>query len=223
MPDSKTDDPPARDAPETRGISASGKPRVAAVVGLSLLEVIRALDLPTEVLAAEDPTQTMPRRLGLSDVVDQQIRLFREQVRKKERISDQRTHDLFQLVLRRPDSEEAFLQAGELLAGDSRPPKGIKRLYPEKALYSLSRRQVRRRIKALFGRHIGGFAHGPFTLEAKGHFLLDLDPGGDACALISGLAQAILGRNLRRRLEVSHLSCETRKQDLCRWVVSEPE
>jgi hypothetical protein len=221
--DSKPDGPPAHQALDTSGVSSSGKSRVAAVVGLSLLEVIRALDLPTEVLAAEDPTQTMPRRLGLSDVVDQQIRLFREQVRRKERISDQRTQDLFQLVLRRPDSEEAFFQVGDLRAGNDRPPTGLKRLYPEKGLYSLSRRQVRKRFKTLFGRHIGGFAHGPFTLEAKGHFLLDLDPGGDACALISGLSQAILSRNLRRRLEVSHISCETLKQDLCRWVVSEPE
>ena len=71
------------------GIRPGGKARVSSVVGLSLLEVIRALDLPTEVLAAEDPTQTMPRRLGLSEVVDQQIRLFKEQVRRREKITDQ--------------------------------------------------------------------------------------------------------------------------------------
>ncbi|MFH1765606.1 MAG: hypothetical protein ABIF09_15565, partial [Gemmatimonadota bacterium] len=85
------------------------------MVGLSLLEVIRAQDLPTEVLASEDPTQTMPRRFGLSDVVNQQIRLFREQVRKRERITDRQAQDLFHLVIRRPDSEEVFLNAGELL------------------------------------------------------------------------------------------------------------
>ena len=39
------------------GITPGGKARVSSVVGLSLLEVIRALDLPTEVLAAEDPTR----------------------------------------------------------------------------------------------------------------------------------------------------------------------
>lgn len=205
------------------GIHPGGKKRVSSVIGLSLLEVIRALDLPTEVLAAEDPTQTMPRRLGLSDVVEQQIRLFREQVRKRERITDRHAEDLFHLVLRRPDSEEAFLQAGEMLAADEKPLKGLRRFYPERAKYSLARQRIRKRIRHLFGRHIGGFAQGPFTLEAKGHFLLDLDPGGDACALITGLSQAILSRNLRRRLEVLHTSCEARKQDLCRWVVSEPE
>lgn len=223
MPGSKSNDPPVSQETNSTGIRPGGKGRVASVVGLSLLEVIRALDLPTEVLASEDPTQTMPRRLGLSDVVDQQIRLFREQVRKKERITDQQVHDLFHLVLRRPDSEEAFLQAGELLAGDGRPSKGFRRFSRENALYALSRRQTRKLIRSLFGRHVGGFAHGPFTLEAKGHFLLDLDPGGDGCALVTGLSQGILSRNLRRQIKVAHTSCEARKQDLCRWVVSDSE
>ena len=205
------------------GIRPGGKARVSSVVGLSLLEVIRALDLPTEVLAAEDPTQTLPRRLGLSDVVDQQIRLFKEQVRRREKITDQQAHDLFHLVLRRPDSEEAFLHAGELLIGNIKPLRGLRRLSRDKALFATSRRQTRRRIKTLFGRSIGGFAHGPFSMEAKGHFLLDLDPGGDACALVTGLAQAVLSRNFRRTVEVKHTTCEARKQDLCRWLVSEPE
>jgi hypothetical protein len=194
---------------------------VAAVVGLSLLEVIRALDLPSEILASEDPTQTMPRRLGLSEVVDQQIRFYREQVRRRARINDQQAQDLVHLVLRRPDSEEAFHRAGELLAGNLKPLKGLKRLYPEKARYSVARKETRRRIRSLFGRPVGGFAHGPFNLEARGHFLLELDPGGDACALVTGLSQAILRRCFRQELVVHHVTCEARKHELCRWVVSD--
>ena len=193
------------------------------MVGLSLLEVIRALDLPSEVLASEDPTQTMPRRFGLSDVVDQQIRLFREQVRRRERITDRQARDLFHLVIRRPDSEEVFLNAGELLVGNAKLLRGFQRFYPEKARYSLARRQTRKRIRSLFGRSIGGFSHGAFTLEARGHFLLELDPGGDACALVTGLAQSILERCLRRPIKVRHTACEALKQELCRWVVSEPD
>lgn len=208
---------------EGSAIRVDGKARVAAVVGLSLLEVIRALDLPTETLAAEDTTQTMPRRLGLSDVVDQQIRLFREQVRRRERISDQQTQDLIHLVLRRPDSEEAFLRVGELLADKVKAPKGVPNLLPEKARFSRARRQTRSRIKSLLGRHVGGFAHGPFALEARGHFLLALDPGGDACAMVTGLSQAILRLNLKRSVEVQHVSCQARKDDQCRWVISEGE
>ena len=189
------------------------------MVGLVLLEVIRARDLPTEILYSEDPTQTMPRRLGLSEAVDGQIRRFREEVRRKERFSDNEARDLFHLVLRRPDSEEVFSQAGELLAGKDDSLKGISRAYPEKLLYSLARRQVRRRLKGLLGRPVGAFAPGPFTLEARGHFFLDMDPGGDACELLTGFAQTILSRYLRRPVYVSHSSCEALKHDLCRWAL----
>ena len=206
--------------PQSGGRSR-GKGKVAAVIGLSLLEVIRARDLPTEILAAEDPTQTMPRRLGLSEVVDLQIRRFSEQVKKRGRITDDEARDLFHLVLRRPDCEEVFFQAGELLAEKDGPLKGVKRLYPERARYSLARRQIRKRLRALFGRSVGGLAHGSFTLEARGHFFLDMDPGGDACHLLTGFVQTVLGRYLRRDVTVSHTTCQGHKDDLCRWTVSD--
>jgi hypothetical protein len=191
------------------------------VVGLSLLRTIRARDLPTEILAAEDPTRTMPRRLGLSEAVDLQIRRFAQQVRRRERISDEEARDLFHLVLRRPDCEEVFFQAGELLAGKDEPLKGLKCLYPERIRYSMARRQIRKRIRVLFGRPVGGLAPGAFTLEARGHFFLDMDPGGDACHLLTGFAQTILGRYLRRDVRVSHSACQGRKDDLCRWAAAD--
>jgi hypothetical protein len=191
------------------------------VVALSLLEVIRARDLPTEILESEDPSQTMPRRLGLSGVVDVQIRRLREQARRRERIALEQARDLFHLVLRRPDSEEAFFQAGERLAGKIEPLGGISRLYPRGVRYALARRQVGKRIRSLFSRSVGGFAHGSFNLEARGHFLLEMDPGGDACHLLSGLAQEVLRRYLRREVVVTHSSCQARKNELCRWTASE--
>ena len=201
--------------------ASSGKGRIAAMVALSLLEVIRVRDLPTEILGAEDPSQTMPRRFGLSEAVELQIRRYREEVRKRRRISDEEAKDLFGLVLRRPDSEEVFLQAGEMLAGKDAPVRGLKRYLPTRFRLALARRQIQKGIQSLFGRSIGGFAHGPFTLEARGHFLLDMDPGGDACALLTGFSQTILSRYLLFPVQVSHSQCEALKHDLCRWVLSE--
>jgi hypothetical protein len=221
VPDTRASDRPSLGHPPSPGVVSPAKGKIAAAVALSLLEVIRARDLPTEILESEDPSQTMPRRLGLSGVVDVQIRRLREQDRRRERITLEQARDLFHLVLRRPDSEEVFFQAGERLAGKIEPLGGISRLYPRRVLYSLARKQVRKRIRALFSRPVGGFAHGPFTLEARGHFLLDMDPGGDACNLLSGLAQAILRKYLRREVVVSHPSCQALKHELCRWTASE--
>jgi hypothetical protein len=191
------------------------------LVALSLLEVIRLRDLPSEILGSEDPSQTMPRRLGLTEAVELQIGRYRKEVRKRRRISDEEVRDLFGLVLRRPDSEEVFFQVGEMLAGKDSPVRGLKRFFPTRLRYAMARRHIRRRLSFLFGRSIGGFAHGRFTLEARGHFFLEMDPGGDACTLFSGLSQTILSRYLPFRLHVSHARCEARMDDLCQWIATE--
>lgn len=203
--------------------TSSRKPRISALVALSILEVIRVRDLPTEILGAEDPAQTMPRRLGLSGAVELQIRRYREEVRRRRRITDEEARDLFNLVVRRPDSEEVFFQVGEMLAGKDAPVRGLKRYLPARARYALARRQLRRHIRGIFGRDIGGFAHGRFTAEARSHFLLEMDPGGDACALFTGLAQTLLSRYLGKSVPVLHSSCQARKGEICRWTAPSQE
>jgi hypothetical protein len=196
---------------------------MAALVGLSLLEVIRTRDLPTEILGAENPSQTMPRRLGLSEAVELQIRRFRIEVKRRGRISDDEAKALFALVLRRPDAGEVFFQAGGLLAGKDVPGRGVGRWYPRRVRYALARRYFKKRVRALFGRSVGGFAHGSFALESGGHVLLEMDPGGNACALLSGFAESVLSRYLPEPATVTHSPCLARGQDSCRWSVFESE
>ncbi len=197
--------------------------RNSAVVALTLLEVIRAQDLPTEVLEQEDTSVTLPRRLGLSDVVEQRIIRYREEVRKRHRISDDEVWDLFQLVLRRPDSEDIFFQAGEMLVGRDQPYKALGKVYPRRVAYALVRRQVRRRLKSLFGRSLGGFGVGPFSMEGHSLLFVKNDPGGDACEMMSGFCQAILQRYIRRPVVVFHSFCQARGDPFCRWTAHEDE
>ena len=193
-------------------------PRISALVALTLLEVIRYQDVPTEVLDSEDPSHTMPRRLGLSDVIDNQIRRYREESRGGGRVSDDEFRDLVRLVIRRPDSEEVFYHAGSILAADD-SPSGWRGRLPRSWGFSLARRRVRRRLVKLFGRRVGGFAAGPFTLEARTHIFLDGDPGGDACHFLTGFCQAVIQRYRGRRARVVHTLCESRQDVLCRWTV----
>ena len=205
--------------------SASARPlpektqrRIASVVALTLLEVLKSQDLPTETFESEDTTITMPRRLGLSDVIERQIRRYREEVKRKERISDEEFRDLVRLVIRRPDSEEVFYHAGNILAGDDRPP-GWRSGLPRALSYGLARRQARRGLGKLFGRRFGGFGLGPFVLEARTHLLNESDPGGDACQFLTGYCQAVIQRYCGRRTRIAHSLCEARKDALCRWTV----
>jgi hypothetical protein len=199
----------------------SGRGGMAALVGLSLLEVIRTRDLPTEILGSENPSQTMPRRLGLSEAVDLQIRRFRTEVKKRGRISDDEAKAFFALVLRRPDAGEVFFQAGGFLAGKDLPARGVGRWYPRRVRFAMARRYFRKRSRALFGRTVGGFSHGPFALESGGHLLLEMDPGGNACTLLSGFAESVLSRYLRMPATVIHSACLARGQDSCRWTFRE--
>ncbi len=190
--------------------------RVQAVVALRLLEVMRDMDLPPEVLEEEDPTQTIPRRFGLSDVVERQIRQFREDVKKRVRLTDHDVSGLFRFVIRRPDGAQVFHRVGRLLAGLDRPSRGV-RMLPRSVQYRVARVRTRRKLKKLFGRQIGGFGRPPFVIEGRGLLFIEADPGGDACHLLSGFAEEVLAQTLGGTAEVKHTLCQGRRDELCRW------
>ncbi len=184
---------------------------------------MRDLDLPQEILEDEDPTRTMPRRFGLSDVVDRQIRTYRDDVRRRVRLADDEVQGLFRLVLRRPDGAKVFHQAGRLLATGHRA-LGWRRVLPRRARFALARVQAARRLRRLFGRPIGGFGRGAFVIEGRALFFIECDPGGDACHLLSGFCQDTIEQVLGGSTQLTHTLCQSRGDSLCRWEaeVAEP-
>ena len=188
-------------------------------MALRLLEAIKDQDLPPEVFEEENPTITMPRRLGLSGVVDRQIRTYRDDVRRGVRLTDSEIRDLFRLVIRRPDGEHIFRRLGGALGGGdlgggwgSRLPKGL--------AMALARRRTAKLLKRLFGRRVGGFARGPFSLEGRSLPFIEADPGGEACAFMVGLCEAVLRQTVRDDVQVEHTLCQSRGDSLCRWEAS---
>ena len=147
--------------------------RVKAIVGLRLLEVVRDRDLPTELLEEEDPAQTIPRRLGLSDVVDRQIRAYGDDVRKGVHLMDQGITDLFTLVNRRSDSDEVFFNTGRELV-EVHFPFRWGRVFPESIQYMFARTYLSWHLKHLFGRRILSFAEGPLNVEVQGLSLIHI-------------------------------------------------
>ncbi len=185
-------------------------------MALRLLEAIREEDLPREVLEEENPAQTIPRRFGLSDVVDRQIRQLREDVKKGVRLTDHDVRGLFRFVIRRPDSAQVFHRVGRLLAELDTPPSWAK-LLPHRAQVARARARTRSTLKKLFGRPIGGVGRPPFIFEGRQLFFVDVDPGGDACNLLSGFAEGVLERTLGGSARVGHTLCQGRGDALCRW------
>jgi hypothetical protein len=187
-----------------------------------LLEILKSQDVPPEVFEDENLTVTMPRRLGLSDVVERQIRTYRHDTRKGVRLRDQEIHDLFRLVARRPDADEIFLLLGRKLAGEEDSSWWKKRM-PVRVTLALARRRVARRLKALFGRRLGGFGRGSFTVEGRSLLFFEVDSGGDACALVTGLCASVLEQATGTEATVNHTLCQSRSDALCRWEGSVPQ
>src|SRR5688500_14243427 len=89
---------------------------VLASLAVELLEATRSHDRPSEVLEDEDFSESLPRRLGLSNVIDTQINRYQGAARAGRRIPVDEFISLLKLVLRRPDAEAILRETGARIA-----------------------------------------------------------------------------------------------------------
>lgn len=183
---------------------------------LALLEAIRSTDRPQELLEDEDFHRTMPRRFGLSAVVDRQIDLYRERARKKVKLTAQEFADFMQLVIRRPDSAEIFSTMGAILAEKEFP--GRRWWLPRFVRLHLTKKRMERSLRRLFGQRLGGFASGAFVFEVSASPFVQVDGSGDACEVITGFCRHALAKAVDPRMIVTMRSCETDGDRVCGWV-----
>jgi hypothetical protein len=176
------------------------------------------MDRPVEVLDEEDVTLTLPRRFGLSGVVDAQIRRYEREARHGRRIPAAEVDDLIRLATRRGDAEELFTRVGRSLTAAEGAP-AWRRIFPERVVLPWARNRVRRRLKSLFGERIVSAARGRFALQASSDVLISADPGGEACALVTGLSQAVLDSYAPGAGQVTHSSCRARGDGHCVWAL----
>ena len=189
---------------------------VHARVALTLLETVRDNDRPGELLGDENVTVTMPRRFGLSYVVEAQIQRYRQETKRGCRIPEQEIRDLIRLVSRRPDAGAILLGVGRSLTNDD-GGGGWRRLLPERLALKLARMRLQRRFRVLFGSKFLSAPRGEFLLLATNDVLFKADPAGRACALVTGLSQVVLEGYGSGSRTVAHVSCRARGDSDCRW------
>jgi len=190
--------------------------RVSASVALVLLETIQEKDQPTEVLKEENTSVTIPRRLGLSQVVVDRIDVYREEVKRDGKIADHELKDLVGLVNKRPDAAEIFFECGQRLALESFSlPRIVKRFF---AIWLIKRR-ISRCLLRLFGRRIGGFSGSDLTFECKSHLFMEIDSAGNACLLLAGICYESARGFGKKSVEVKHTACESQGDAFCRWDI----
>ena len=191
---------------------------------LLLLETMRDMDRPREVLEDEDIALSMPRRLGLSEVVRIQIQRFQEEVRQKRPQGASQVEDLVRLVVRRPDAGEIFHEAGRRVARHiwEQRATGMRRavhFMPGPIARVAAQRAGRRLFKRLAGGSRVTMNRWPVELKIRSSLTARADPAGVACAFYSGAFAELLDQYTGRDYRVLHTECEARGGEICRWTV----
>lgn len=190
---------------------------------LALLEAVRAHDRPGEILEDEDLTVSLPRRLGLTGVVETQIQRYENAQRAGQRVRLDEFVSLLRLVLRRPDAEPILRDTGHRIARwhfRRKPPLWQKLLHRAPASLSLhlARRSATRALEAL---RAGSAIHmqKPFTVTVDDCVTGALEGAGMACTMVSGLLEELLLLHTGDVQRVDHSECAAFGRDACAWTV----
>lgn len=204
--------------------------RVSPLLALGLLEALRSSDTPRETLEEEDVRQSLPRRLGLSRAVEEQIQRYRDMADRKVRLPASEVVDLIVLVTRRPDAGRVFFEAGGWVAERHLANRRFRTRLAAGALPSVLRVRVALRVARSLGDVLSPTGEtrteaDPPTLTVASCFPALATGESSACRLVEGAFAEVLrshgedaGENPGGHL--SHPSCEARGGERCVWTVA---
>lgn len=195
-----------------------------AELPLAILESIRQHDRPAEVLEDEDLTASLPRRLGLTGVVESQIHRYRVARKRRERIPSSEVGDLLRLVLRRPDCEPILREAGHAIARHHAHKlrsrmAAIGRVLPDALGMRLAAGTLRRMLRRIGGGVPVRVTRNPLRVEMTGPVSARVDRYGVACILYSAAIEEAVRHVLGNTPGVDHDACEARGDNACAWEV----
>lgn len=198
--------------------------QVSPVIALALLEALRSTDRPQETLHDEDVQRSLPRRLGLSNVVEKQIERYTGMRTRGRRLAARELGDLFRLVGRRADADAVFAEAGRTLATQELESRGTRARMISRILPFGLRRRVLLRAMEKMARAVSPgtrvrIERDPATLIVQGSLPAMACNSTLGCEMLS-MGFTTFGRAyLRRDCEVYHPECEGAGQDQCVWRV----
>ncbi len=198
---------------------ASGS--VAAILPLFLLEAVHAHDRPDEILEDEDLTVSLPRRLGLTGVIDTQKRRYESAVKSGKKVPLEEFASLVRLVLKRPDAEAILRDTGHRMANDyfrRVPDSYIKllRALPHRLLVSRWVRAARRLLRQMGGEHVEGSVR-PLAVRLRPAPLALLEPAGACCVMYCAALEQLAELYATNRPTVEHSRCASQDGETCEW------
>jgi hypothetical protein len=200
--------------------------RVSPDVALAILRSLQAVDTPREVLEDESFRHSLPRRLGLSDVVAAQMRRYEEMARRRRGVPAEEYVDLVRLVARRPDAEEVLAAAGTALAEERVLEPGALRRTGRRLVPIRLRRRRLVRTMARMARlvdPVGRLSSGttPISVALDPALLSRTGDGGLGCELLTAALRVCVGRSGLEDLAVRHVTCAADGGTRCEWIASQ--
>ncbi len=207
-----------------------GTDKVNPAIALALLHSLRSTDTPDEFIEDESFRISLPRRLGLNEVVNTQMRRYAEIRDRRGVITPEEYGSLLQLIDRRPDAIAVFAAAGRSLA-EARfsEASAFDRVRARFTPAWLLRRKL---IRAMTGvaRALEPRALIRPVSDSSGDGLDVIEPplatttaDGAGCALMTAALDVCAARVGGVTTRLDHALCVGRGDDLCRWIVTESE
>lgn len=195
-------------------------------IALALLASLRDQDTPAESLEDEAYVESLPRRLGLSDVVDVQMRRYAELRDSGRSLDLSEFLDLVRLISRRPDAADIFRAAGAALALDRFAESGplnraFRRVYPEAVRRRKLLRSMTSAARALSpGAEIVADRTNPGMVIDE-CALAPAGIHGNACEILTAVLDVCVTEIWDPALGVRHTECLGRGADRCAWTLVE--
>lgn len=193
---------------------------VDSVVGVALLEALRSTDTPPETLEAEDFSQSLPRRLGLSGVIDRQIERYARLEEEGEGLPPSDAEDLFRLISRRSDAADICRRAGRALVDrdlDSRSlgARAISRAGPAVLTRWLALRAASRLARRVNPSASVRTERDPPSLIVEGSLPARACDGPEGCELLAQSLEAYLAAYAGTESRGVHPLCESEGDSAC--------
>ena len=175
-----------------------------------------------EALHEVDLPLSLRRRLGLSGVVEKQIKRYSQLRDRKDRLSAQELARLLQLIGRRDDANAVFTEAGHRLAARDLRKGGLGRGVTSHAVPKGARQRLALRHARRLARDVSPgskvLAGGrPPTLVVERCLPARAVNGGGGCSLLSGAIRSILDQYRVDDISIVHTACEGHAEDRCVW------
>lgn len=175
-------------------------------------------------LEDEDFTESLPRRFGLSGVVETQIQRYEGAGRAGRRIPDDEFVSLLKLVLRRPDAGAILREAGERIAAwQFERSAGFfvsaVRIVPRALGFVIVSRAARKLLRNITGSDHIDVKGKPLVARLHQPATAMLEPAGTSCELYGAAFAEITSLYLGKKARVTHSRCVINGGSICQWTL----